>query len=433
MLLLLSVSLCAAVRSAAPSQLPTQQRIALLPDGMTVSWSTSQPLPSAPSVLYGLSPSSLNLTAQGVSQHYDSAASYFHHVELRRLSARTRYYWQVAAVNQSQSPILDFVTAAPVGAADRPLVAAVYGDMGLNQSEQTRSLLHAIQPKLDLVVHVGDIGYANAYFRVDATYENVWEQYMTNMTGLTSATPYMTCPGNHEVVCKQPGCAEGQRNFTAYRQRFHMPGADSGGFESMYYSYDVGTVHFVMINTESDFPGAAEGDVSGPFGSFLPWLQGDLVKAAANRKQVPWIVVVGHRPFFLSGGDSNAVQSQPMRDAFFPILEQFHVDLIVTAHVHLYQRSFPLAYNGSRCATHYDGVDCPVFLISAAAGNLEGLSALPAPSDAIAYQDREFGIGLLTVYNRSALTWQFVRSSDHAVLDEFTITKSAAKTLVAEQ
>ena len=49
--------------------------------------------------------------------------------------------------------------------------------------------------------------------------------------------PYMTCPGNHEW----------HYNFSNYKARFNMPGDENN---NMFFSFDIGPVHFVSISTE---------------------------------------------------------------------------------------------------------------------------------------------------------------------------------------
>ena len=91
----------------------------------------------------------------------------------------------------------------------------------------------------------------------------------------------MLAPGNHEATCSEfdgPGntisnyldhdklnttqanstlnyysCPESQRNFTAYSNRFYMPGDESGGRGNFWYSFDYGLAHFVTISGETDF------------------------------------------------------------------------------------------------------------------------------------------------------------------------------------
>ena len=85
-----------------------------------------------------------------------------------------------------------------------------------------------------------------------------------------------------------------------------MPGAESGGVLAMWFSYDYADVHFVSIDTSTDFPDAPEGETgdshmpwfpSGHFaadGAYMAWLAADL--AAARARGARWIIAGGHRP-----------------------------------------------------------------------------------------------------------------------------------------
>jgi hypothetical protein len=134
----------------------------------------------------------------------------------------------------------------------------------------------------------------------------VWQQFVGN---ITSAKPYFTLPGNHDASCGEgdgspypvveylnhnisgrndttPGdvmnyysCPVSQRNFTAYTNRFRMPSIESGSnAENMYYSFDSGLVHWVIIDVETDFPNSPS-----------PTLQQQLVanQTSAQKAAVP--------------------------------------------------------------------------------------------------------------------------------------------------
>ncbi|CAN0529401.1 unnamed protein product, partial [Laminaria digitata] len=72
------------------------------------------------------------------------------------------------------------------------------------------------------------------------------------------------------------------KKFGAYNARFRMPSLESGADHgtAMWYSFNVGPVHFVVIDTETDFP-RADGDQiawfrgagNGGFGDQLTWLE----------------------------------------------------------------------------------------------------------------------------------------------------------------
>lgn len=95
-------------------------------------------------------------------------------------------------------------------------------------------------------------------------YEKVYNGFVNWFENVTSVMPYMVGVGNHESECHSPACilggvAKELSNFSAYNARWKMPSASSGGVENMWYSFDFGPVHFVTLNSETDFPGAGEG------------------------------------------------------------------------------------------------------------------------------------------------------------------------------
>lgn len=65
--------------------------------------------------------------------------------------------------------------------------------------------------EVDVILHAGDIGYADGF-------ENVWDDYMRKVEFFAAYVPYMTAVGNHEFFY----------NFTDFKKRFSMPGDESG-------------------------------------------------------------------------------------------------------------------------------------------------------------------------------------------------------------
>ena len=71
-------------------------------------------------------------------------------------------------------------------------------------------------------------------------------------------------------------------------------------------------------------------------------MKSDLSKAASNTN-IDWIIVYGYRPFYSSPTTHNAAGA--LRDAYTPLFERYGVDLVITAHNHNYQRTYPILYN----------------------------------------------------------------------------------------
>ena len=111
------------------------------------------------------------------------------------------------------------------------------------------------------------------------------DRFLADVEPVAARVPYMTSQGNHERAY----------NFSHYAERFTMPGAGvSNG--NAYYSFDVGPAHVVAFNAEAFFwPEYFDAAYAR---RMYEWLVRDLRAANANRGNVPWILVHGHRPMY---------------------------------------------------------------------------------------------------------------------------------------
>lgn len=80
---------------------------------------------------------------------------------------------------------------------------------------------------------------------------------MNEIQPIAGEIPYMTIPGNHES----------NTNFTHYKTLFKTPGSE------LYYSFDYGHAHFVMMDSEA-FVGRFHTERM--LNEHLKWLQHDL-------------------------------------------------------------------------------------------------------------------------------------------------------------
>jgi acid phosphatase type 7 len=138
----------------------------------------------------------------------------------------------------------------------------------------------------------------------------------------------MTCPGNHEEA----------QGFLQYLYRFMLqpsnsgltptgvPGLAGGLPNSMYFSWNVGLVHFVAVSTEAYFfyAGAA---------AQYAWLEADL--ASVNRSATPWLIVYGHRSIYCSCDsdcDADATTVREGAQGLEALFMRFGVDLWINGH-----------------------------------------------------------------------------------------------------
>ena len=91
-------------------------------------------------------------------------------------------------------------------------------------------------------------------------------------------------------------------------------------------SFNYKNVHFVPIDTESNPDAAA--------------LDKDLATARQN-PNIKWIVAFYHKPIYTSPS-SHDPDEAGIKNIVVPLFDKYHVDLVLQAHNHNYQRSYPL-------------------------------------------------------------------------------------------
>ncbi|CAM9507751.1 unnamed protein product, partial [Phaeothamnion confervicola] len=323
------------------------------------------------------------------------------------------------------SPTRSFRTAPDSAlwkGGDRAVRMAVFGDMGIVHAGHTFERLQTMVTKgsIDFMWQLGDIAYADDDFLqapFSFGYEDKWDLFMTRIEDVTGAeAAYMVLPGNHEAECHSPACwmsvakLQALSNFTAYNNRFRMPSAESGGAANMWYSWNYGPIHFVSIDTETDFPNSFNdewtwrGHTNGDFGDQLAWLeQQDLKRADMERDVRPWIVVGGHRPMYcLEVVDRRGrprAYAAVVQAAFEDLFETYGVDVYIAGHAHSYERQYPVYRSVHE--TSYLQPNHTVHFVSGAAGNIEDLGHYSASMfrptwHGVSHTD-EFGVSVVTV------------------------------------
>ncbi|EIW65876.1 hypothetical protein TREMEDRAFT_46104 [Tremella mesenterica DSM 1558] len=325
---------------------------------------------------------------------------------------------------------------------------------------------------------------------ISVVYESNWDLWQNWMAIITKQVPLMIMPGNHEAACAEfdgpnnelsalldnnvvngtqanstlnyYSCPPSQRNFTAYSNRFYMPGDETGGRGNMWYSFDFGLAHFIAIDGETDFPSSPEwpfaADIkgnethptpeqtyptdSGPFGYIngsikevesyeqYQWLQSDL--ASVDRSKTPWVFAMSHRPMYSS---QTATYQEDVRNAFEALLLQYKVDAYMSGHIHWYERLYPLGRNGTLHPelvidenTYVTGTgQALAHMVNGMAGNIESHSILSPGqtklniTNVLNYEN--FGYSKLTVHNETTATWQYYMGDSGIIGDTLTMVK----------
>lgn len=273
-----------------------------------------------------------------------------HRIKLTRLKAGQRYYYEVGTIQGADQfdPEKHWFVTHPEGVV--PTRIWVMGDSGepgktLEQVRDAafgwmkRNPLPLAQadtavpesPMIDVWLALGDIAYRSG------TNEQFQAALFDTFSTIVPNTSLWPVYGNHDA-----------RRWTYFRI-FDLPeAAEAGGVASgteSYYSFDYSNVHFVMLDSQ-------ESDRS-PDGQMLQWLQQDL---AMNQK--PWVIAALHHPPYTHGSHDSDDDSdsggrmREVRENILPILEQAGVDLVLSGHSHMYERSYLIdcAYQDS---THF--------------------------------------------------------------------------------
>lgn len=229
------------------------------------------------------------------------------------------------------TPILDgenrFRTYPVKGTSDTNSRIWVVGDSGTGTHAQL--LVHEAMKRhvkkdkrpLDLYLHVGDMAYTHG---TDEQFQNNFFKPYADTLCHTTCWAVM---GNHEGKS-----SDGEKGVGPYYDAYVCPvKAEAGGVPSeneSYYSFNYGDIHFIGLNSY---------DIDRkPDGAMAKWLVKDLV---ANDSQ--WLIAFWHHPPYTKGSHDSDKEKEliEMREHIMPILEKGGVDLVLSGHSHIYERS----------------------------------------------------------------------------------------------
>ena len=322
-------------------------------DSIYVVWRT--PAAIAPVVRFGVSPDALTQTvpvadiiarvsagpdpkkpgaldpvfANLPKLHSAPAGLMQYEAKITGLKPGTRYFYAVydgAKRLTAADGTYHFATHPPIGPA-KPTRVWVVGDSGTGRETQagvhTAMINWTAKEKrpIDLYLHVGDMAYSSGR---DAEFQNRFFQMYHPTLRNTVCWPSM---GNHEGKT-----SKGTTGIGPYYDAYVCPTrGEAGGLPSgmeSFYSFDYANIHFICLNSH---------DLDRkPTGPMALWLKADLEKAKAD-----WIVAFWHHPPYTKGSHDSDKEKQlvEMRSHIMPILESGGVDLVLTGHSHIYERS----------------------------------------------------------------------------------------------
>lgn len=241
---------------------------------------------------------------------------------LKQLLPNTQYVYRVGD-GKKWSRQYTFTTADPEAETFKFLVfgdsqSPATGDDPYGIWRETIRSAFKANPDADFFVNVGDL--------VDfGQLEEHWNAWFAAVEGVIDTIPAMPVPGNHESYGSRDTWKP--EYFTA---QFNLPRNGPYGLKGQAYAYDFGPVHIIVLDSQ-EFEQRRYGDILSIQQS---WLESSLT---TSRKD--WKIAFFHRAPYGVKMDRDEVE---VRNAFCPILEKHHVDLVFNAHDHGVKRTHPV-------------------------------------------------------------------------------------------
>jgi acid phosphatase type 7 len=309
---------------------PYQQ--ALTQSSVKMMWSTSTP--STAWVKIGTNPNALETVFSS------SAIGTDHIVDVTGLNPKSIYYYAIGydEVTLAGGDAGHFIKTAQLAGDTSSFSFWAIGDFGKANTEQRATRIsfenyNKSQARpVDFGIMLGD----NAYN--DGTQSEYQAKVFDRNFGYDSLFRFLhfySTPGNHDYNSINR-FEDPSRHVGPYFDVFKsLENGEAGGVPSnskLYYSHDYGNVHFVNINSELfQWTGIKNSPME-------RWLIEDL-----KANTLPWVIVYFHQPPYSSGShisdDFWEIFMKNIRVNFVPIFDEYGVDLVLSGHSHVYERS----------------------------------------------------------------------------------------------
>jgi len=319
---------------------------------MSVSWQTLAPV-TTPFVRVGTSPADLGpriaadvrtlVTPTSDITPIDSVppsapdtvTQYYVHAVVDKLTPGQTYYYSVGNAQSDPAAAVAVGSFTTAPASTGPFTFTAFGDQGVTYDALgTSSLIRAQNPAFHL--HAGDCSYAEDGgdgLITDPYDPRVWDSFFTTNEPTAGQIPWQVGVGNHEMeTWYSPDGYGGQY------ARWEFPGAPSSDTPPTYYSFVYGNVGVVALD-----PNDVSYEIPANFGytngAQTTWLGNTLKSLRANAK-VDFIVVYFHHCAYstcTAHGSEGGV-----RKYWTPLFDQYHVDLVINGHNHVYERTDPI-------------------------------------------------------------------------------------------
>ena len=292
---------------------------------MTVSW-RSEVSSKSGQVRYGVrggKDQQRRVKASSTLFATDLGSYRIHTAYLKGLSPATTYTYTVGDEGLNRSGERSFTTADPKTENFKFLV---FGDSQSSlKAERPYSLwaqnLHnafRLNGDAKFIVMTGDLvdeGQSGAH----------WEAWFAACQGVMDQIPLFSSPGNHESHG-----SSGTRRPAYWNAQLRFPRNGPDRLKNQVYSFRYGKVLFLALDSQQKEQ-RPYGDILGP--------QKEWLKERLSTSRDLWKIAYFHKPFspLVKGRTYDDV-----KEAFLPLFDRYHVDLVFNGHDHGLARTAPM-------------------------------------------------------------------------------------------
>src|SRR5919107_76420 len=310
---------------------------------------------------------------------------------------------EAGSLLSSSSAADGYISTIAAGAANAPSSSdfnfGAAGDWGC--TDDTSDTVNNILGKApELVLGLGDYSYdddsADCWFDITQPIDNIMKISI----------------GNHDV-----------EDLEALMNHF--------GLTEQYYSFDYQNVHFIALGTEEEYLDMSNVKAK----QQLAFVQSDLKKASSN-PNIDWIIPFFHRIMYSDhGGGLVDEYDHELVDVYHPLFEKYGVHLILQAHTHTYERTYPFRFNSEDSehpiitskdsSSNYNNIDGLVLATVGTGGADPTRLYISDELTPVQYSDIFGFLNVDVSSDGKTLVGTFYDNADGGIKDRFTITKSS--------
>jgi len=253
---------------------------------------------------------------------YTGDTVYYHTVQLTGLLPGKNYSYRVGN-DPFFSEWIDFTMPADSGTFQFIYLGDAQNDVRALWSRVFRKAFLAA-PQADFILHAGDLINHSQN-------EHEWSEWFYGGNFMLASKPQLLVPGNHEYVKGDDGIKQGIT--PSWNLQFNYPNNGVEGMENRNYYVDHKNCRFIFMDSNESLAQQAA------------WLAQRL-----QHNTQKWTIVMFHHPV-LSGTEGRI--NEGVMTHWKPLLDQYHVDLVLQGHDHVYARGSIADAHGRDTGTTY--------------------------------------------------------------------------------